>query len=112
MYTLTLKHHFSSAHQLTNAYTKACNDYMHGHNWEVQVTIKTPKLINGMVIDFTKIKETINKLDHKTLNEILDFEPTAENIAKYLHQEISKLREDIIVKIKLWETPNSSIEYQ
>ena len=38
-----------------------------------------------------KLKEIINQLDHKNLNNILDFEPTAENIVKFLQQKIKKI---------------------
>lgn len=38
-----------------------------------------------MVIDFAHIKEQIHgRLDHANLNEVLDFNPTAENIAKWI----------------------------
>lgn len=111
MYKLKLKHHFSAAHQLTHAYSSECNDYKHGHNFKILVEIKVEKLINNMVIDFKKIKEIINKLDHKDLNNILTFEPTAENISKYLHDEIQKEREDAKIKITIWEADGASIIY-
>lgn len=42
-----------------------------------------------MVYDFTKIKELIShKLDHKNLNDILKDNPTAENIARWIADEI------------------------
>ena len=116
MYTLKLEHQFSSAHQLTHAYDKKCNDSLHGHNWKVLVEIKTDKLVNGMVIDFTKLKEIINKLDHKNLNDILNFEPTAENISKYIYDEIDLLepsgQRSWLVKITLWEADKASITYE
>ena len=38
-----------------------------------------------MVCDFKKIKDLIHgKLDHQNFNEILPFNPTAENIAKWV----------------------------
>ena len=38
-----------------------------------------------MVCDFTHIKKQIHdQLDHKYLNDIVDFNPTAENIAKWI----------------------------
>jgi 6-pyruvoyltetrahydropterin/6-carboxytetrahydropterin synthase len=44
-----------------------------------------------MVIDFTIIKKLINeKLDHKHMNDVLDFNPTAENIAKWIVDNIPK----------------------
>jgi 6-pyruvoyltetrahydropterin/6-carboxytetrahydropterin synthase len=38
-----------------------------------------------MVVDFTHIERLIkNKMSHKHLNEAFDFNPTAENIAKWV----------------------------
>lgn len=38
-----------------------------------------------MVIDFSHIKQKIqDKLDHKNLNEVLPFNTTAENMAKWI----------------------------
>jgi len=114
MYTLKLTTHFSSAHQLTSAYDKKCNVSIHGHNWKVLIEIETTELINNMVIDFTKLKETVDILDHKNLNEILDFEPTAERIAEYLHRKINlhfKENKNPRIIITLWESDNSSITY-
>jgi 6-pyruvoyltetrahydropterin/6-carboxytetrahydropterin synthase len=40
---------------------------------------------NGMVVDFTHIKHAIiDKLDHAILNDVVDFNPTAENLAKWI----------------------------
>ena len=79
MYTLNLWHHFSAAHQLKNAYSEECNNFLHGHNWKVKVEIRAEYLIDGMIIDFKKLKSVINKLDHKNLmTDVpeIDFEPT------------------------------------
>jgi len=44
---------------------------------------------NGMIIDFTEIKEKIHSvLDHTCLNNDLDFNPTAENIAYWICMKI------------------------
>jgi len=117
MYVLKLKHNFSAAHQLKNAYSKECNDFMHGHNWKVLVKIETEKLSKGMVVDFKKIKEIINKLDHKTLNKVVDFEPTAENLSYYLQGEIeqelfNRLTNGFRVSVTIWEADNASITFK
>ncbi len=117
MYKLKLKHHFCAAHQLTNAYSEECNNSIHGHNFKVIVNVTTDRLEKNMVTDFKIIKEEINKLDHKNLNEILDFEPTSERIAKYLYDHIYKriweLNKNRLLKIKIevFETNDASITY-
>lgn len=111
MYKLSLKHHFCAAHQLTHAYSSECNDNIHGHNWDVLVEIEKEELINGMVVDFKILKEIINELDHKFLNKVIDFEPTAENLAKYIHDKIKYKLLSGKVKITIWEAENASITY-
>jgi 6-pyruvoyltetrahydropterin/6-carboxytetrahydropterin synthase len=42
-----------------------------------------------MVVDFTDIKRHVHEqLDHGNLNEILEFNPTAENIARWIVDQI------------------------
>ena len=55
---------------------------LHGHNWIITVYCRSSRLNSeGMVVDFTRIKEVVTeKLDHQNLNEVLPFNPTAENI--------------------------------
>jgi len=114
MYTFKLRHQFCAAHQLTNAYSEECNVSVHGHTFKILVQIQVKELVGGMVVDFKKVKEVINQLDHKNLNEILDFEPTAENITKYLYDkihDIPDLSELALVEVTIWESDNASITY-
>lgn len=75
----------SAAHRLRLSYDSPCEN-LHGHNWHIRVCCRAEELnADGMVIDFTHIKKAIHgKLDHKNLNEVLDFNPTAENIARWI----------------------------
>lgn len=112
MYKLNLEHTFCAAHKLEHAYSKECNENVHGHNWRVCVEIRVNHLVNGMIVDFKKIKEVINQLDHKNLNSILEFEPTAENLSKFLHDEISSIvSQPNKISITVYEADKASITY-
>ena len=79
----------AGSHKLTLDYDSPCQN-LHGHNWIITVYCAAEELnANGMIIDFKVIKEKIHKaLDHKNLNEVLDFNPTAENIARWVVEQI------------------------
>lgn len=79
----------SAAHRLNLSYQSKCQN-LHGHNWHVTIYCKAEELNqDGMVCDFTHIKKAIHeKLDHQYLNDILPFNPTAENMARWMCEQI------------------------
>ena len=120
MFVLKIVTDFASAHSLRD-YPGDCSR-LHGHNWQVEVMVSSQVLDeSGIAIDFREIKKqtkaVVNRLDHQYLNEIKPFDvlnPTAENIAKYLFDEIGILINDKNVKVKevlIWETPRSAVTY-
>ena len=120
MFVLKIVTDFASAHSLRD-YPGDCSR-LHGHNWQVEVMVSSQVLDeSGIAIDFREIKRqakvVVKRLDHQYLNEIKPFDvlnPTAENIAKYLFDEIGILINDENVKVKevlIWETPRSAVTY-
>ena len=88
MYTVVKRIEVSGSHVLNLPYESKCSN-LHGHNWIIDVTLQSETLDeNGMVLDFTKIKEIVNQLDHQHINNIVPFNPTAENMAKWLCDQI------------------------
>ena len=116
MYKLNLKDHFVAAHKIPKSpslFTKGCA-MLHGHTYEVEIRIETNVLIDGMVIDFGYLKEIIKKYDHHYLNDIVE-NPTAENIAKNIYEEIKRVllarNPSFSLSVKIKESGNSSIIY-
>jgi len=85
MYKVTKKIEICAAHKLKLSYKSECEN-LHGHNWIITVFLQSKKLnADGMIADFDKIKkQLLEKFDHKILNDVVDFNPTAENLAKYI----------------------------
>jgi 6-pyruvoyltetrahydropterin/6-carboxytetrahydropterin synthase len=97
MFQITKECRVSSAHSLNLSYDSPCAN-VHGHNWKITVKV-VAKYLNkdGMVIDFTHIKDVVKQLDHTNINTVVTSSPTAENIAEWISLSINNLiqKEDV-----------------
>ena len=133
MVYLTRLEHFNAAHKLYNPawseeknneiFGKCANKFWHGHNFDLYVTIKgSPNPETGFVMDLKQLKYILNehiidKLDHKNINEDVDFMKgqlaSIENlIVAIWNQILPHLDANCILHcIKLVETENNYVEY-
>ena len=129
---ITRKEHFNAAHRLHNpalsaeenqsVFGKCNNEYFHGHNYELIVSVtgevdpRTGYLIDMKVLrDHIKI-EVEDYLDHKNLNvqveEFKTLNPTAEHIAYVIWNRLKAvLNPDLELSVRLYETPRNFVDY-
>lgn len=108
MYYLKKQIVISAAHNLTLDYESKCTS-IHGHNWVFTIYCKAKELNrNGMVVDFSEIKRLVSdRLDHKYINDVLDFNPTAENMARWVVETVPHC-----YRCDVEETPNNTATYE
>ena len=122
MYSIAKEFTFSASHQLLNLPEEHQCARLHGHNYVVIVELVSMRLDEvGFIIDYGElnfIKEYIdNKLDHKHLNDVLNFNPTAEKMAKHFYKEIEAMliemygEKDILNKVSVKETDKTIASY-
>lgn len=88
MYYISKKMEIAGAHHLNLDYESKCSQ-LHGHNWMIEVFCKSEQLDkNGMVVDFSHISDVVKQLDHTNLNDLMDCNPTAENIAYWICERV------------------------
>lgn len=121
MYIVAVRSHYDSAHALRN-YKGKCEN-LHGHRYEVEVALSAEELgAGGMAYDFVDVKrhlrEITEALDHRNLNELPPFdqiEPSAENQARYIHDELKRklggAMGEALLYARVWETPNQWAQY-
>lgn len=122
MYTLKAEGAFEAAHKIKDYPGKCAR--LHGHNWVVEAVVKGKELDElGMLIDFKTVKkalnETLERFDHRYLNELEPFasgvNPTAENLARIIFEELAPhacfARGAALAAVTVFESPKSSVTY-
>jgi 6-pyruvoyltetrahydropterin/6-carboxytetrahydropterin synthase len=85
---------FEAAHRLPNVPADHKCARLHGHSFQVRVTVDGPLGENtGWVMDFADLKAAFrpvhHRLDHRYLNEIAGLEnPTSEILAQWIWREL------------------------
>lgn len=129
--TVTRAVHFNAAHRLYNpdwtdeknreVFGPCSNPNYHGHNYELQVSVDGEiDEETGYVADMRVVKQIVEErvvshLDHKNLNmdleEFRGANPTSENLVVAIWRLLDGHLPGRLVKLVLWETPRSCVEY-
>ena len=110
-WTIRVKRKFNAAHFLTDYHGSP--EPLHGHTWGVEVYIDAHELDKGgMGVDFVEIDDLLKEIlpDYKLLNYVFEFSPSAENVAKWIYDQL-KPKYPTLRKVVVWETENCGAEY-
>jgi 6-pyruvoyltetrahydropterin/6-carboxytetrahydropterin synthase len=121
MYRVSKRFGFAASHVLHGLGPDHPCSRLHGHNYEVEVIAESDELDGrGFVVDFGElddVKQWIDAtLDHRHLNEVMEGQPSAEAIARLVHdwcrKELPGPVGDRVVGVRVWETPKAYAEYR
>ncbi len=137
MIQLTRRYRFSATHRLhsdrlgdeanQNLYGKCNNPFGHGHNYEVEVTVRGPvDTQTGRVVDPAELDTLVERhvrgaLEHRNLNEeIEEFQqlvPTTENLGVIIDRRLRAVWDEAfpggkptLARIRIYETARNIFE--
>jgi 6-pyruvoyltetrahydropterin/6-carboxytetrahydropterin synthase len=116
MFTISKQFEFSAAHVLSGLPAEHQCGRMHGHNYTVEVELQSEGLdTRGFVQDFGEliyIKGWLDDIfDHRTINDVVSFNPTAENLAFYIYEKMQVVF-PLISAVTVCETPKTKATYR
>ena len=116
MYRISKQFHFSASHILHGLPEGHPCSRLHGHNYVVELVLESDTLDErGFMADYGDLSPfghmLDDKLDHRHLNDVFPFNPTAENIACSLF-EWAKSHWPQVAAVRVSETPKTWAEYR
>jgi len=115
MYRIGIEYQFESGHYLTDLPDTHKCTRPHGHNYVLRVEFASETLDRtGFIIDYFDIKPIKDYIDaewdHRMLNDVLPFNPTVENMVKFLFDKFKPIFPQLVC-VTLQETPTTFASY-
>jgi len=121
MFRVSKRFSFSASHVLHGLGDDHPCSRLHGHNYELEVIAESEALdARGFVVDFRELDDVKRwvdaTLDHRHLNDVLEGQPSAEAIARLVHEwcraNLPAAVAEKVVAVRAWETPRAYAEYR
>jgi 6-pyruvoyltetrahydropterin/6-carboxytetrahydropterin synthase len=121
MFAISKRFGFSASHQLGCLPADHPCARLQGHNYEVELVLESTELEPaGFIVEYGRL-DTFKRylddfLDHRHLNDVLECQPPAELLARWLfdwcaaHLDPSIARH--LVAVRVSETPKTCAEYR
>lgn len=117
MYTISKEFHVCCSHQLEGLPPGHPCSRHHGHNYIITVELEANELDEvGFVVDYGVVTKSFgayldDNLDHRHLNDVVGFNPTAERLAAWLYGVARDIFELPVARIGVSETPKTQAWY-
>lgn len=116
-YTIGKTFGFAAGHHLPQLPEEHKCHRPHGHNYSVTVELSSGALDpTGFVLDYAGLDVfrgyLDQRLDHRNLNDVFTFPPTAEMLARHLYDVAEELIGGMVSAVRVEETPNTFAEYR
>ena len=117
MYRISKVFKFSAGHFLTGLPGEHPCSNQHGHNYTAELFLEAESVNHvGFIVDYNDLigfKNLIDKtLDHKNLNDVVTFNPTAENLARYLCERAGEFWwSGFVSGVRVSETDGTTAEF-
>ena len=118
MYEISKTFKFSAAHQLDHLPEDHKCHRLHGHNYTVTFSLVADHLdSDGFVVDYAELTDTMGKwikhnLDHRNLNDVMPMPSTAENLARWLYEDLDVYDwGHMVTAVMVQETESSSATF-
>jgi 6-pyruvoyltetrahydropterin/6-carboxytetrahydropterin synthase len=120
MWEISTETSVAAAHQLRLAPGEG--ERLHGHNWRIKATVRATELDpRGFVMDFNELgpmlRAVVEPYEHAFLNDLSPFDdvnPTAENLARVVFQNLASKVDDArvhVVRVEVWENDVCAATY-
>ena len=108
---------FEATHHLRGDFGPASQP--HSHQYRVEVTAHGDQLQpDGTLFDITRLQSALSQalapLEQQNLNELpglAEPNPTAEVVARYLHDQIQPAVSGFVLQVRVWESPEAFATY-
>jgi 6-pyruvoyltetrahydropterin/6-carboxytetrahydropterin synthase len=117
LYTIAKKFTFSASHQLRFLPADHPCSRLHGHNYTVEIELASKSLDEvGFVVDYRALdqfkKWLDDTFDHKHINDVVGFNPTAENLARAFHGTAASMFGPVVTAVRVQETDKTVAEWR
>lgn len=116
MYRITKKHRFDAAHQLKGLPDDHPCSRLHGHSYTVELVLEADEVDDiGFVQDYGDLGKVFSWIDrnwdHRNLNDEMEENTTAENIARFLFDRF-KIDFPKLAEVRVSETAKTWAIYR